>query len=407
MHEEMKVSRPLVTYSTHNHVSKSSDSPKTWQQAYINMHRRILNGSEPQRYLVMVTVEAGFSDRMIGVLTGFMFALLTNRAFQIITYGSLPRFEAAFTAPNIDWSRPKDPDYLINNLKFTYRRVRGYIGNRSYGSNVDTKRYWPMYLINDDAQNSFYSYDNVSNYPLNHSDVETVFMASNRGRIVQLFNNPYHQSALLSMGLRPETAPRTIWNFLFAPNQFVNRAMAREFTALKSTEILKIAINIRVGDHVFSPEGDKKTELEPFLTYFTCASQIESFAKTKNRQVIWYVTSDSLRLRQLAKTRYPDKVLTEENLRYFHGDCGDRNAKSFGGCGKNAQDFSIQMAAGQVLAMSMCNYIVVPGNSGFGFLAAWLGAPWHNVYRLDQMNRSCSQRDYDSIERLSSVWTGM
>ena len=390
-------------------LTPSSRYCGTWQQAYMERHRAILNGHLPPRYLVSVTVEAGFSDRAIGAMTGFMFALLTDRAYQLITYGTLPRFEAALHAHNINWSRPTDPDVLIDNLKFTYRGIRGYTGNRSYGPGVNTSLYWPVYLINDDQGSDFFVRENVSQYPLHHTDTQTVFVASNRGRIVRLFDNPYHRAKLFQMGLRPETAPACIWDFLFTPTVQVYQAMATEFATLQSVSKLKIAINIRVGDHVFSPEADKNTMLETFEHYFRCASEIESFARAGGQEVIWYVTSDSLRLRQLAKQRYGEKVLTQDKMAYFHGDCGDSKEKSFGGCTQATQDVSIQMAVGQSLAISMCDYFVIPQMSGFGLFATWLHGPWHNVYQINSsnQNRTCTEYDYETIETLSRVWTGI
>jgi hypothetical protein len=387
--------------------SPSFEQCGTWQEKYIAQHKSILNGSAPPRYLVFIAGEAGLSDRMIGALTGFYFSLLTNRAFQIITYGTLPRFEAAFEAPHINWSRRTDPDELIDNLKYTYRGKRGFIGDRSYGSHIDTNLFWSIYLMNNDQHSAFYATDNVSTYPIGHAHVPTVFMTSNRGRMVRLFDNPYHRADLFRMGLRPEMAMSCAWNFLFSPTPAVLKAMAKEFNVLKNTDILKIAINIRVGDHVFSPEKDASTKLESFRAFFNCAIDIETFARTPHQRVIWYLTSDSLRIRQLAKEYYGDKILTQDAISYVHGDCGDQEAKRYGNCTKTSQDSSIQLAAGQVWAISMCDYIVEPSISSFGRLGAWLGVPWRNVFEIHQENRSCSQGSYQSFEALSNIGTGI
>ena len=85
-----------------SHASADSSSCGIWQADYIALHRGILNGTLPPRYFVSVAVEAGLADRLTGTLTEFFLALFTRRAFQIITYGTLPRFEAAFLAPNIN-----------------------------------------------------------------------------------------------------------------------------------------------------------------------------------------------------------------------------------------------------------------------------------------------------------------
>ena len=387
----------------------AADLPRcgTWQADYIALHRSILDGTLPPRYLVSVAVEAGLADRLTGTLTEFFLALFTRRAFQIVTYSTLPRFEAAFLAPHINWSRPTDPDKLIDNVKLTYRGIRGYTGNRSYDSSVNTSLYWPIYLINNDLDNVFFRSSNLSQYPAGQENVTTLFVASNRGRIVQLFDNPYHRSQLFRMGLRPETAVRCAFDFLFSPTDSLLNAMDREFKILESSDALKISVNIRVGDATFDPEYDSTVTLEPYLPYFDCAREIETFALVPNQKVVWYVTSDSLRLRQLVKQRYGAKVLTEENLRYMHGDCGDSKAKRYGNCTPSASDFSIRMAAGQILAMSMCDYHVTSLISGFGRLSAALSHHWHNIYQVHNQNRSCTPTSYDTYESVTTIGAGI
>ena len=384
------------------------DGCGTWQEDYIKRHRAILNGQLPPRYLVSVSEEGGLADRLTGTMTEFMFALLTGRAFQIITYGTLPRFEAAFSSPHINWSRPCDDDRLIDILKYTYRGHRGYLGVRSYGPEVNTNLYWPLYWINSGRDVEFFLSSNVSQQPLQHENVPTIFVASNQGRIIRLFDNPYHRAQLFRMGLRPETALKCLFNFLFSPSTAVRQAMKREFTALQSTDALKISINIRVGDLAFDPAYDKlNTTLPPFEHYFNCALQIEKFARLPNQRVIWYFTSDSLRLRQLVKQKYGDKVLTEEKLRYVHGDCGDSAPKRYGNCTREAHDFSIRMAAGQIYAMSMCDYHVVSLMSGFGRFAAVLSHYWHNVYQVHTGNRSCGLADSEPLEKVTKDGGGI
>ena len=288
---------------------RSFDRCGTWQESYINLHRSILNGSLPPRYLVSVAVEAGLADRLTGTLTEFYLALFTNRAFQIITYGTLPRFEAAFLAPNINWSRSGDDDKLVSNVKVTYRGQRSYTGDRSYPSHVNTSLYWPVYLVNDEGGNSFFLSSNISKYPTNHDHTQTLYAGSNRGRIVRLFDNPYHRSQLFRMGLRPETAVRCAFDFLFSPTDQLKKAMSREFSILKSDEILKISINIRVGDAVFDPEADSHTTLVPYEAYFDCASKIENictYTKSKCDLVFYFrfITTSSISQRKIWRKNF-------------------------------------------------------------------------------------------------------
>lgn len=55
----------------------------SWQDGYIELHKDILSGRKPPRYAISVPAPAGLSDRLVGAVSVFYYALLTNRAFQI------------------------------------------------------------------------------------------------------------------------------------------------------------------------------------------------------------------------------------------------------------------------------------------------------------------------------------
>ena len=61
----------------------------SWQESYSKMHRSIVSGEQPGQYAISVPAPAGLSDRLVGLVTVFLYALLTNRAFQIA--GRQPR----------------------------------------------------------------------------------------------------------------------------------------------------------------------------------------------------------------------------------------------------------------------------------------------------------------------------
>jgi hypothetical protein len=203
----------------------------SWQEDYIHLHQQILAGECPPRYLVAVAVQGGLADRIVGIITEFYFALLTGRAFQITNaHQALPRFEGAFEAPFINWTRHiNDPLTLTEHLKLTYGGVRHYevglIENGRAGMRcrclhlrlthrnfplcllyvlsqgprempdeilANTSDIWSMYLVNDRAANEFYGTSDLRQIPEGHADVSTLFVTSNRGRVFQLFDNPHH-----------------------------------------------------------------------------------------------------------------------------------------------------------------------------------------------------------------------
>ena len=55
----------------------------TWQDSYSKLHRSLLSGKKPSRYAISIPAPAGLSDRLLGTVTVFLYALLTDRAFQI------------------------------------------------------------------------------------------------------------------------------------------------------------------------------------------------------------------------------------------------------------------------------------------------------------------------------------
>ncbi|KAG5176626.1 hypothetical protein JKP88DRAFT_249398 [Tribonema minus] len=184
---------------------RSMDRPEAfrgcghWQESYMDFHERTLAGALPPRYLVSVTVEAGLADRLIGTISQFYLALLSQRAFQITNAGqTLPPLEWAYDAPFINWTRADDPPILTDRLKFTYKGQRGFVGDRQYPANddVDTSKYWGMYLVNSDDANSFYEVSDLKGIPEGHEDAEIVFITSNRGRVFRLFDNPHHKKVL-------------------------------------------------------------------------------------------------------------------------------------------------------------------------------------------------------------------
>eukprot|EP01001_Neometanema_parovale_P005940 NODE_2335_length_1445_cov_220.610439_g2218_i0.p1 GENE.NODE_2335_length_1445_cov_220.610439_g2218_i0~~NODE_2335_length_1445_cov_220.610439_g2218_i0.p1 ORF type:complete len:451 (+),score=52.96 NODE_2335_length_1445_cov_220.610439_g2218_i0:56-1354(+) len=382
----------------------------TWQEDYIALHRGILSGTRPPRYLVSISVEAGLADRLTGITTEFLIALLTNRAFQITTYDTLPPFEDAFAAPFINWHHREDRPELVDLLKYTYRGERGYDeNNRTYGPEIDTSLYWAEYHINRG-----YPLDscNVTEWPTNHSDVQTLFISSNRGMVYKMLHNPHHRAQFFNMGLRPETVMPCIWKFLFAPRRVVQDLMAKEFHTLeygRNPMVLKIAVTIRAGDHSFDPEADLTNTLDKFSTWFDCAQSIENFARAPNQRVIWYVTSDSLTVRKLALARWGDKILTNNDTVYIHGDCGatDDPRKSTGGCDRKNRGLSIQYSVGQLYALAMCDYHIHRINSGYGRFGAWISGRWRNMYSMNVEEHGCHHDNYDTLEWSSATWAGI
>ena len=65
------------------------------------------------------------------------------------------------------------------------------------------------------------------------------------------------------------------------------------------------------------------------------------------------------------------------------------------------------MAAGQIYAMSMCDYHVISAMSGFGRFATLLSNHWHNIFSIHDKKRACTIADHDTLESLTTVGAGI
>ena len=435
-----------------------------WKDAYATVHHHArahsIRRSDPlstrhhhQRLAVSVAVEAGLADRMIGTLSLFYYALFSGRALQLVTYGQLPGFETALSPVDghVDWRLQGGiDDELIDVLKYTFRGVRGYIGGRSYDPTVvDTTRFRPVYMVNDfDATDALFglkrtktkeeeghnnapsvldSSVNKHHEPSSsryeddvHGETPVVILSSNRGRAFRLFDSPRYRQRLFDFGLRPETCLACAFHYLFRPSAAVENLYGNTFRRLADNKpILKIGIAVRVGDEVFGGRDKREQDDEAYLwsiaePYFDCASQIEATRAQPGQRVLIYLISESLNLRQLAKERLGDKILTDSSTRYDHPDDVHNNKndkyndRKGGPSASEELDRAMQHAVGQVLAFSMADFHVFTSQSGFGRLGAWLNFGWHHQYAIDNgVRRKCGLDDHDLLRDDSVKWAGM
>eukprot|EP00906_Rhabdomonas_costata_P005490 RCo008217 len=152
-----------------------------WRKTYAPLHAAILSGVRPLRLAVAVLPQAGIADQLTGVLTLFYYALFTERAFQIITYGVLPDFSMAFDSPVINWTASY-PDVLFEHLKFSYKNLLSDTVGRLPEFRDDARAYTFWFLINNCTAADEFGTRNFSTIgPLNGT-APYAFLSSNRGR---------------------------------------------------------------------------------------------------------------------------------------------------------------------------------------------------------------------------------
>ena len=163
-------------------------------------------------------------------------------------------------------------------------------GPRKYGPEVDRHKYYNAYLVGDDNKSdAIFGTENLNMWP--SGDVETVFFASNRGRVLKLFENSHHAEAMYEMGLRPDTAFACAHHFLFEPNTVVKHMFMPVMKALQVTpHTLKIGIKVRVWDEAFAGQD---VDLDVMDAHVACAKDVEASRKQDGQEVVWCATAFS------------------------------------------------------------------------------------------------------------------
>lgn len=185
------------------------------------------------------------TDRLVGTISVFYFALLTRRAFTSCTSidNQLP-FEAIYESVHINWTASSEHRNLVSRLPGSATELEK---QDAVGSGY---QHWS--LINPDrnehARTTFdtFSHGNLSQLG---ADKQIVLFTLNRGASVRLFDNPFHAQQLRNMGLTPETAFGCAVDFLFAPVPEIMNMIRPSVEYLKN--YLTIGIHVRAGDHTF------------------------------------------------------------------------------------------------------------------------------------------------------------
>ena len=103
----VKRNNPIVTKTgfsiSYKNISFDSRCG-SWQANYAELHYQILHNtaSSSQKFALVHTWHRGWGDRLTSIVTIFLYALLTDRAFGIKWYGTFP-LESVFDTYGIDW----------------------------------------------------------------------------------------------------------------------------------------------------------------------------------------------------------------------------------------------------------------------------------------------------------------
>lgn len=333
-----------------------------------------------------------------------MIAYLTNRTFQIGDRSPLPRIEDVFISPHINWSRPSEPEWIIEPLKFR-------ANPRNYNSSVlDSHEYYAVNTIED-----YKLLDRLLRFDLNeimNKEAWTTLISINRGKTIRMFENQKHITRLNATGLTPSTAFGCIVNYLIKPKPEVFLPVLDQLhtMATLTPDTLKIGIQIRTGDRTMG--NSHHAPVDDYAGFFNCAKEIEHFALTANPQykkAIWYLITDLKSVREDAVAKFGDKILTSVNVHIEHSSKEESVCKN-GNCG-NVTLYGFSTAAAEWWMFSMADYFVISEYSGFGRSAAMHSLKTSSIYTIPwkrmKAGVSCSNESYTQLENLSYEWSGI
>jgi hypothetical protein len=249
----------------------------TWTKTYQNLHKVLVN--KPYN-LIQIPFTSGFADRMSAAISIFYFAVLSNRAFQIGERSEVPSFRLAFSAPYIEWHRFPDPRSIIDPLREKLSNPY----NDVY-QDADPKKRGLM-LVGNFLSGFYYDKQNITTLL---GERENIFLTSNRGCTVRLFQNSiYHQKLTEDFRLSPDTAFGCATNLLFYPKPSIFLSLMPELHRIhqeRKKHSILISIQIRHHDDVFHPtqtEALQKHRFTASLPFFSCAESIERFVLDSN-----------------------------------------------------------------------------------------------------------------------------
>eukprot|EP01031_Cornospumella_fuschlensis_P033911 gene33911-41036_t len=376
-----------------------------WADKYITFHQESILAQESAKFLVFYPNLSGLADRIIGIVSSCMFAMLTNRVFQIAHRTSLISLQSVFVSQHIDWQRSAtDPAWILECMKFN-------ASDRYCNSSnaLSDQHYFPLNTLEKLYLLEMFRSQDIGS--LLGGESQTTFIAINRGLSMFMFENEHYADQLKNNWLlTPETAFGCIFDLLFRPKPEIFLRIPDTFMQVMKLKEnpkkhLLIGIQIRVGDHVFIQDSVK---FEEFQAFFDCARQIEKFTMPLGYvEAKWLLVTDSHSLRKDAVKKYGDKVITSLNAKIEH------TAKDYcslaGDCAVSTEGF--ETAAAEWWLLSMSSYFVISEYSGFGRSASMIGFKGRAVYTippfLAKESVTCDRDSVTDIEDLPYAWSGV
>ncbi|SGY17530.1 BQ5605_C015g07811 [Microbotryum silenes-dioicae] len=293
-----------------------------WMEDYAKLHHDIINGKRSPKVLEVMCRKGvqcgGSSDRLLGIFSSLLYAVLTDRAL-LITWEDLP-FELFFDSVIIDWAQPEMPN--------SHRSIHPKLalkGEKQFISSITPPRADLDRFFSQDV------FEEKRNEP------SWLQLMTNRGVTLRSFNYPNVAQAMRERGFDSTTAYACMSDFLFRPKPNPLRFIAEYSSFFSLPTVYSIAIQIRTGDdamvssvlqtvraspllfvdepptsiliHQTDPQRDSLNTVQRHSNFFKCAATIAKRYARKDQKVIYYLVTDSHTLEEDALRHFSDRVV--------------------------------------------------------------------------------------------------
>jgi hypothetical protein len=238
------------------------------------------------------------------------------------------------------------------------------------------------------------------------SNITDLYVVSNRGRTISMFEKPYLKKKLSKLGLTKSSAFGCALRYLFRPRFEVFVPLMPTLEALTLPDTIKIAIHIRTHDGVLV--YGNKINFANYRSYFRCAEQIEEFAvQATNQKAIWVFFTDSIELRHKVLEEYgPEKVRVAIDVPVEHS--AKEMVCPLQTC---VTQTGFNTAAAEWWSLGLADYHVVGIQGGYGKSAVMRTGRLNSTYLIyteqTPAQISCTKRSYARTREIKVAFAGI
>ncbi|GAA5857700.1 hypothetical protein JCM8547_004335 [Rhodosporidiobolus lusitaniae] len=328
-----------------------------WEDEYKRMHDEMMSGEREPWLLEFVChkdgVCGGIADRMLGMVSTFLYAILSGRAFSLRWEQPAP-VDLIFDSPYIDWSRSFTPS-SPNLLPYTNKTV---IASHDSLQQHD----WPDFLL-DNFFPSFPSAYGAGKEPY------WVSLDINRGVVFRSFYYDAVKPRLEELGLQMSTAYSCLTSFLLRPKPAILKFITQYTSFFSLPENYVVGLQIRTGDSSMLNGGFDTSNVTDYDNYFTCASQLARRYAHPSQRIIYFLLTDSKALQADALRAYPDRVIVT-GLEASHDELGNLGQRGFDVVKRALDGYARTVAESYIFAGTDAQILTF--RSGFGKIPTWL-----------------------------------